>query len=87
MAKKTRAAKKPAGKRSPAKKPKEAKKASAPRRRIPRPATAAPVPVTREMVAKRAYEIWQKKNHAAHSNHPVQNWLEAEAEFRVRTGK
>ena len=87
MAKKTRAAKKPAGKPSPAKKPKKAKKASAPRRPIPQPATDAGVPVTREMVAKRAYEIWQKKNHVAHSNHPVQNWLDAEAEFRVRTGK
>jgi hypothetical protein len=87
MAKKTRAATKAAGKRSPAQKLKIAKKPSAHSRPTPRPAPAAGVPVTREMVAKRAYEIWLGKNHVARSNHPVQNWLEAEAELRVSLGK
>jgi hypothetical protein len=87
MAKKPRPAKRAAGKRSPAKKGKKAKQPSARRRPIPRPAPAAPVPVTREMVAKRAYEIWLGKNHVARSNHPVQNWLEAEAEFRGASRK
>ena len=86
MAKKTRVAKKAGGKRSPAKKLKKAKRASA-RRPTPQPAPAAGIPVTREMVAKRAYEIWLGKNHAAHSNHPVQNWLEAEAELRGKPAK
>ena len=75
MAKKTRTAKKAVGKSSPAKKPKKAKP--------PAPA----VPFTRETVAQRAYEIWLKKNHVAHSNHPVQNWLDAEAELRGKSGK
>jgi len=86
MAKKTRAAKKAGGKPSPAKKSKKAKRASA-RRATPQPALAASVPVTREMVARRAYEIWLGKKHAAHSNHPVQNWLEAEAELRGKPAK
>lgn len=50
-------------------------------------APSAPVVITREMIAKRAYEIWLKKSHGAHSNNSVQNWLEAEAELRARAKK
>jgi hypothetical protein len=39
------------------------------------------------MIAKRAYEIWLGKNLVAHSNQPMQNWLEAEIELRGSSGK
>jgi hypothetical protein len=87
MAKKTRAAKKATRKPSGARKLKKAKKPSVRRRPSSQPAPAAPVLVTREMVAKRAYEIWMGKSRVAHSNHPVQNWLEAEAELLGSSGK
>ncbi len=86
MAKKTRPAKKAVGKSSPGKKPKKARR-SAPRQPISQPAPVAAVLITRETVARRAYEIWLHKNQVAHSNHPVRNWLEAEAELRGHSGQ
>jgi len=77
-------AKKAVRKSAPAKRRNKAKKPTARRRPAPPP---APAPVTREMIAKRAYEIWMRKNRLAQSNHPAQNWLEAEIELGVRSGK
>lgn len=39
-------------------------------------------PPTREMVAKRAYEIWQR--HGCPSDTAFHDWLAAEAELRSR---
>jgi hypothetical protein len=47
----------------------------------------APQGVTHETVAKRAYEIWLRKNHVAETNYAQQNWSEAEAELRAGSGK
>jgi hypothetical protein len=82
MAKKKKAVKKAAVK--PAKKTKKVAK-STPKRKVVRRSSAPPAPpapITHEMVAKRAYEIWLRKSRGVHSNNSVQNWLEAEAELR-----
>ena len=49
----------------------------------PRIAKVRRVVVTHEIIEQRAYEIWLRKNHVAHTNNAPQNWLEAEAELRV----
>ena len=80
MAKKKKAVKKTAAAKKPAKAKSNAKTSA------PAAPAAAPV-ITHEMIAKRAYEIWLKKSHGAHSNNSVQNWLEAEAELRASPKK
>jgi hypothetical protein len=56
-------------------------------KRKSRIAKVAPAVVTHEMIEKRAFEIWLRKNHVAHANNAPQNWLEAEAELRVASRK
>jgi hypothetical protein len=43
----------------------------------------APLLMTHAVITKRAHEIWLKKNHAHHTNHALQNWMEAEAQLRA----
>ena len=94
MAKKKKGVKKTSAKtakKAPAKRVKKPKK-TAPKAKsnaktsAPAAPAAAPV-ITHEMIAKRAYEIWLKKSHGAHSNNSVQNWLEAEVELRAGVRK
>lgn len=74
----TNAARKP---RTPA--PKRSARVAPKGSDIPVPfATVAPVAIPHELVAGRAYKIWQEKT--ARANDSVQNWLEAEAEIRER---
>ncbi len=57
---------------------------SSPVRNTPIPRAQAPVPapakkqITREMIAKRAYEIWQ----SGKGGSEMENWLRAERELR-----
>jgi len=44
------------------------------------PLTAPPIVISYDLVAKRAFEIWQRK---LHTNYPEHNWREAEEELRV----
>jgi hypothetical protein len=44
------------------------------------PTNAPPIVVSYELVALRAFQIWQRK---IHTNHPEHNWREAEAELRA----
>lgn len=46
----------------------------------PMPLTAPPIVISYDLVAKRAFEIWQRK---LHTNYPEHNWREAEEELRV----
>jgi hypothetical protein len=46
---------------------------------------AAPVEVTREMISKRAYEIWLKNIRRAYQ--PAQDWVEAESQLRAELKK
>jgi hypothetical protein len=90
MAKKKKVVKKTPKKVSAKKVIKPKKTASKPKSKPKKsaPAVAGPAPViTHEMVAKRAYELWLKKSHGAHSNNSVQNWLEAETELRASAKK
>jgi len=41
---------------------------------------APPIVVSYEMIARRAFEIWERK---IHTNYPEQNWKEAEEELRA----
>ena len=82
MAKKKKAVKKAAVRKVVKKAKKTVRSVSAKPKTTPKPATP-PAPISHEMVAKRAYEIWLRKSHNSHSNNAVQNWLEAEAELRA----
>lgn len=46
---------------------------------------APPAEVTREMIAKRAYEIWLKNIRRAYQ--PAQDWIEAESQLRAELKK
>ena len=46
---------------------------------------AAPAEITREMIAKRAYEIWLKNIRRAYQ--PAQDWTEAESQLRAELKK
>jgi hypothetical protein len=82
MAKKKKTAKKTAARKVAKKTTKTVRSALSKPKTKPKPA-ALPAPITHEMIAKRAYEIWLRKNHNSHSNNSVQNWLDAEAELRA----
>ena len=43
-----------------------------------------PPAITHEMIAFRAYEIWQRKSILQQSNSEYQNWIDAETELRIR---
>jgi hypothetical protein len=47
----------------------------------PEPAVAENLPATQEMIAVRAYEIWQR--HGCPAGTAFQDWLAAEAELRL----
>jgi len=51
----------------------------------PTPVVAPPVPIPRELIGQRAYEIWERKMRLA--NDSLGNWLEAEAELRAAAVK
>jgi hypothetical protein len=88
MAKKKKVAKKAPNKTTAKKKPAKAKKpAPKPKKTTTTAPRATPAVITHEMIAKRAYELWLKKSHGAHSNNSVQNWLEAESELRASARK
>jgi hypothetical protein len=46
----------------------------------PIPTTAPPIVISYDLVAKRAFEIWQRK---LHTNYPEHNWREAEEQIRA----
>jgi hypothetical protein len=46
----------------------------------PIPTTAPPIVISYDLVAKRAFEIWQRK---LHTNYPEHNWQEAEEQIRA----
>ncbi|MCK9459287.1 MAG: DUF2934 domain-containing protein [Proteobacteria bacterium] len=76
----TKPAKKPAAKKTePAKASKPAKPAKAPE--APKPAK---VPITQEMIAQRAYEIWLAAGRPHGQDHEI--WMRAEAELRADSG-
>ena len=82
MAKKTKPVKKTAAKKTAKKTVKKTPSRRTKPKASPRP-RGSPAPITHEMIAKRAYEIWLRKSSGSHSNNSVQNWLEAEAELRA----
>jgi hypothetical protein len=47
---------------------------------VPAPVTGPPIVISYDLVAKRAFEIWQRK---LHTNYPEQNWKEAEVELQA----
>jgi hypothetical protein len=73
----TKPAKKPAAKKTEPAKP--AKPAKAPE--TPKPAKA---PITNEMIAQRAYEIWLAAGRPHGQDHEI--WMRAEAELRADSG-
>ena len=64
----------------------KAKAQSRPRRSKPAAGEQVrPAEPTREMIAKRAYEIWLKNIRRAYQ--PAQDWIEAEAQLRAELKK
>jgi hypothetical protein len=80
--KKTKSAKKPV--KATTKKKPAAKKIGVAKPVVqPKPAPAkASVPITQEMIARRAKEIWEAKGKPI--GQCMENWLQAEAELKAR---
>jgi Protein of unknown function (DUF2934) len=51
---------------------------------VPTPIATQPIVISYELVALRAFQIWQRK---INTNYPEQNWKEAEAELRAELRK